>query len=163
MAIEDPNNFRPISNLPFLAKVLEKVVVKQLQAHITVNSMSEPFQSGFKSCHSTETVLVKVLNYIFVSLDNGENVILILLDLSAAFHMVDREILINLIEHWVGLKCNVLKWFKSYLTDRFFSVNIGGCNSSRLHLPWGVPQGSILAPILFSLYIPTVGGYFSEI
>lgn len=125
MAIEDPNNFRPISNLPFLAMVLEKVVFKQLQAHITVNSVSEPFQSGFKSCHSTETVLVKVLNDIFVSLDNGDNVILILLDLSAAFDMVDHEILINRLEHWVALKGNVLKLFKSYLTDRFFLLILG--------------------------------------
>lgn len=162
LAIEDPNNFRPISNLPFLAKVLEKVVLKQLQTYITINSISEPFQSGFKSCHSTETVLVKVLNDIFVSLDNGSNVILILLDLSAAFDMVDHETLINRLEHWVGLKDNVLKWFKSYLTDRFFSVNIESCNSSSSHLPWGVPQGSILAPILFSLYMLPLGAIFRK-
>ncbi len=85
-------------------------------------------------------MLVKVLNYIFVSLDSGENIILILLDLSAAFDMVDHGILIKCLEHWVGLKGNVLKWFTSDLTDRSFSVSFGNCVLSRLHLPCGTPS-----------------------
>ncbi|GAA6091171.1 RNA-directed DNA polymerase from mobile element jockey-like [Tachysurus ichikawai] len=83
LAMDDPNNFRPISNLPFLAKVLERVVFKQLQDHLWLNSITEVFQSGFKSRHSTETALVKVLNDILLTLGRGENSVLILLNLSA--------------------------------------------------------------------------------
>uniref|UniRef100_A0A9J7Z3G9 Reverse transcriptase domain-containing protein n=1 Tax=Cyprinus carpio carpio TaxID=630221 RepID=A0A9J7Z3G9_CYPCA len=92
----------------------------------------------------------------------AKKIILILPDLSAAFDMVDHEILINWLEHWVGLKGNVLKWFKSNLIDRFFSVSFRGCNSKRFHLPWGVLQGSILAPILFSIYMLLLGAIFQK-
>lgn len=86
---------------------------------------------------------------IFSIIGQQRNVILILLDLSAAFEMVDHEILMKQLEYWVGLKGNVLKWFKSYLTEKSFLVSMGNCFSSKLRLSWGVPQGSILAPLLF--------------
>ncbi len=76
--------------------------------------------------------------------------------------MVDHRILIERLEQWGGLKGNVLKCFDSYLTDRSFSVRVGNCNSSRLHLPWGIPQGSILAPLLFSLYMLPLGAIFRK-
>ncbi len=118
MALQNAN----IRHLSHSKKSLtrESVFFKKLQSYITLNAICEPFQSGFKSGHSTETVLVKVLNDMCLSTDNGESVILILLDLSAAFDMVDHRILIEHVEHWGGLKGNVLKWFESYLTDRSF-------------------------------------------
>lgn len=160
LPMDDPNNFRPISNLPFLAKVLERVVFKQLQDHLWSNSITEVFQSGFKSSHSNETTLVKVLTDIFLTLDKGENSVLMILDLSATFDMVDHNILLQRLESWVGLKGNVFKCFKSYLADRSVSVCVKDCMSRRSRLLCGVPQGSILAPILFSLYLLPLGSIF---
>lgn len=113
-------NFRPISVLPFISKVLEKIVLNQLQHFLTSNSIYEVFQSGFKSAHSTESALLRVLNDIYLSTDSGDSVFLILLDLSAAFDTIDHSILLSRLESWVGLKENALKWFQSYLSDRTF-------------------------------------------
>lgn len=104
-------NYRPISQLPFVSKILEKVVLQQLLAFLNENSILEMFQSGFKVAHSTESALLKVFNDIFLALDKGDCVILVLLDLSVAFHMIGNEILISRLESLVGLKGMVLKWF----------------------------------------------------
>ncbi len=151
------NNFRPISVLPFISKVLEKIVFDQLQSFLSCNGISEIFQSGFKSVHSTETALLRVLNYIFVSTDSGDSVVLVVLHLSAAFDTVDHTTLISRLESYVGIKGTVLKWFLSYLTDRQFLVKLGNFSSSVANLTCGVPQGSILAPSLFSLYMLPLG------
>uniref|UniRef100_A0A8C2EZ95 Reverse transcriptase domain-containing protein n=1 Tax=Cyprinus carpio TaxID=7962 RepID=A0A8C2EZ95_CYPCA len=92
-----------------------------------------------------------------LSTDNGNSVALVLLDLSSAFDMVDHKILISRLESYVGIQGIILKWFWSYLTNRKFSVYIGKHTSSVVHLSCGVPQGSILAPTLFSLYILPLG------
>ncbi len=126
----------------------------QLQSFLSCNGISEMFQSGFKSVHSTETALLRVLNYIFVSTDS---VVLVLLDLSAAFDTVDHTTLISRLESYVGIKGTVLKWFLSYLTDRKFLVKLGNFSSSVANLTSGLPQGSILAPSLFSLYMLPLG------
>ena len=103
------SNFRPISKLPFLSKVLEKVVLNQLQSHLDFNDILEKFQSGFKSCHSTETALLRVFNDLFLTADAGNSAVLVLLDLTAAF-----DILLSRIESCVGVKGTVLKWLQSY-------------------------------------------------
>ncbi len=84
----------------------------------------EPFQSGFATYHSTETALLKVMNDLLLAVDSGENAVLILLDLSAAFDTVDHDILLSRLEHWVGIKDTALSWFKSYLKSRTLSVAI---------------------------------------
>uniref|UniRef100_A0A8C2BTF1 Reverse transcriptase domain-containing protein n=1 Tax=Cyprinus carpio TaxID=7962 RepID=A0A8C2BTF1_CYPCA len=149
--------FRPISVLPFISKVLEKIVLNQLQHFLTSNSIYEVFQSGFKSAHSTESALLRVLNDIYLSTDSGDSVVLILLDLSAAFDTIDHSLLLSRLESWVGLKANALKWFQSYLSDRKFLVKLGNFFSSPAPLTCGLPQGSILAPSLFSLYMLPLG------
>ncbi len=152
-----PANFRPISNLPFLSKILQKMVSDQLKSYLSLNSIYEKFQSGFKSCHSTESALLRVLNDIMLTTDSGQFTALVLLDLSSAFDLVNHDILISCLEACVGLQGTVLQWFRSYLTNRRYVVNIGHRFSSEMHLRSGVPQGSILGPVLFSLYMLPLG------
>lgn len=155
-------NFRPVSVLPFISKVMEKIVFLQLQSFLSTNRIYETFQSGFKSLHSTETALIRVLNDILMITDSGASVILIMLDLSSAFDTVDHGILISRLESYVGLGGVVLNWFKSFLTNRTFSVKIGNFTSSLRNLSCGVPQGSVLAPTLFSLYLLPLGSIFRK-
>lgn len=150
-------NYRPISNLPFISKVLEKVVVKQLCCHLQNNSLFEKFQSGFRSQHSTETALVKVTNDLLLAADAGLVSILVLLDLSAAFDTIDHNILLHRLEREVGIGGTALRWFKSYLSDRHQFVNVNDVSSTSSEVNYGVPQGSVLGPILFMLYMLPLG------
>uniref|UniRef100_A0A669B2I4 Reverse transcriptase domain-containing protein n=1 Tax=Oreochromis niloticus TaxID=8128 RepID=A0A669B2I4_ORENI len=161
----DPNgltNYRPISKLPFISKILEKVVLKQLQAFLDANGINEKFQSGFKPRHSTETALLRVFNDLLLTVDSGYSVVLVLLDLTAAFDMVNHNILLSRLEHVVGLKGTVLSWFKSYLSERSFSVAMGQHSSASAPIYCGVPQGSVLGPALFSLYMLPLGLIFRK-
>lgn len=154
-------NFRPISKLSFLSKVLEKIVYCQLNSFlIKYNNTMEVFQSGFKSRHSTESALLRVFNDVLLSTDSGHCVALVLLDLTAAFDTVDHQILVSRLENWVGIKGVVLDWFRSYLSERSFCVRIGAAESGVAPLTCGVPQGSILGPLLFSLYLLPLGSIF---
>uniref|UniRef100_A0A8C5HYQ9 Reverse transcriptase domain-containing protein n=1 Tax=Gouania willdenowi TaxID=441366 RepID=A0A8C5HYQ9_GOUWI len=150
-------NYRPISNLPFMAKIIEKVVFNQLSQFLTFNKIFDKFQSGFRSHHSTETALIKVINDIRLNTDSGKVSVLILLDLSAAFDTVDHTILLHRLQTWVGLNGKVMQWFKSYLEERSYFVSIGNFESDRLPMSCGVPQGSVLGPLLFNLYMLPLG------
>lgn len=112
---ENLSNFHPISNLPFLPKILKRVVASQLISHLTETNLFEPLQSVFRKVHSTETALVKVTNDLLIASDSGRLSILILLDFSAAFDTVDHSVLITRLETVFGVSVN---WFMSYLNDR---------------------------------------------
>jgi len=152
-----PNNFRPISNLPYLSKILERHVASQLKSHLNLHNLYEPFQSGFRSKHSTETALLKITNDILLSADSGFLTILILLDLSAAFDTINHSILLSRLHHSVGITGPALSWFTSYLSDRHQFIAINNCNSSTSPVSHGVPQGSVLGPLLFIIYILPLG------
>ena len=155
------DNYRPISNLPFLGKVLEKNIFHQLDMFLQNNKVHNKFQSGFRKGHSTETALVKVINDLRVAADNKDVSVLLLLDQSAAFDTIDHTILIQRLEHWVGLSGTALSWFCSYLTGRSYSVNLADFESNKHNICSGIPQGSILGPLLFSLYILPLGELIS--
>uniref|UniRef100_A0A8C6L1N7 Reverse transcriptase domain-containing protein n=1 Tax=Nothobranchius furzeri TaxID=105023 RepID=A0A8C6L1N7_NOTFU len=150
-------NYRPISKLPFLSKLLEKVVYSQLVAFLDTNDLWETFQSGFRKGHSTESALLMVFNDTFLACDMDNDVVLLLLDLSAAFDTVDHEVLLDRLQHWVGITGQALQWLRSYLQDRTFSVQMGEVTSPSVKLRWGVPQGSVLGPLLFAVYLLPLG------
>ena len=115
-------SYRPISNLPFLGKIFEKVVYQQLHMYLSYNNFFDVYQSGFRVNHSTETALVRVVNDLKISSDNHKVIVLVFLDLSAAFDTVDRVILLKWLEYCLGLRGTVLNWLSSYLVGRSFSV-----------------------------------------
>jgi hypothetical protein len=151
----DKNNFknyRPVSNLSFLSKVIEKLVLKQLFAYLNDHSLLSPNQSAYRPHHSTETALLKVTNDLLLALDSGSVSILTLLDLSAAFDTVDHLTLFKTLRNYFGISGSVLAWFQSYLSDRKQAVSVDGCFSESVDLVYGVPQGSVLGPVLFTMY-----------
>ena len=144
-------NFRPVSDLKFISKVIEKEVARQLTEYLERTNQAVVFQSAYKKHHSTEIALFRVQNDILCAIDDNKAVVL-LLDLSAAFDKVDHEILISRLFNRFGIKGNVLDWFSSYLHDRKQFVSINGHNSLLHTLQYGVPQGSVLGPLLYLLY-----------
>ena len=126
-------NYRPIFNLPFMSKIREKVVHKLL-SHLQANNLCNPFQSAYRAGHSTETVLLRVVNNILSALDNDNISVLPLLDLSAAFDTIDHQILVARLYSVFGIQSNALKWFEAYLKGRcqFTSVNNSSSPLSQL-------------------------------
>ena len=150
----DPNclkHYRPVSILPFLSKVLERIVLKQFLQHLESHSLLGPFQSAYRKCHNTETALLRVVNGLLQASDSGCVSILSLLDLSAAFNTIDHSILITSLRSTFGCFGMVLDWFISCLISRTQSVFVRH-ESTPSVLQYGVPQGSVLGPLLFTLY-----------
>ena len=145
-------NYRPISNLKFLSKILERVVCVRIQKHANENSLGDVFQSAYKPNHGVETALLCVHSDIMCALDNGEVCAVVLLDLSAAFDTVDHNVLLLRLENELGIHGKALNWFESYLSRRPQHVRIGTSNSKPFYQEYSVPQGSVLGPILFTVY-----------
>ena len=149
-------NYRPVSLLPFLSKILERTVFKQVSEYLQNNNLIDPNQSGFRRDHSTETALLSVTESLRLAQAAGQSSVLLLLDLSAAFDTVNHKILLSTLSE-LGISGSVLSWFKSYLTGRSFRVSWRGEVSDSHGLSTGVPQGSVLGPLLFSLYTSSLG------
>ena len=145
-------NYRPVSNLPFISKILERVVLRQLQDHLSKNNLIEMYQSAYRSGHSVETAVLSVTDSLLQQSDNHRVSAVGLLDLSAAFDTLDHAVLLKRLETSFGIRGNALAWFTSYVTDRVQSVMIDGAKSEAAPLVFGVPQGSVLGPVLFTLY-----------
>ena len=124
--------------------------------HLTANNLHSQLQSAYKQQHSTETALLKVKNDILMSMNAQHVTLLILLDLKAAFDTIHHDKLIGRLESDLGITDNALAWFKSYLCDRFQRVAVNGSLSDQFLLKQGVPQGSCLGPLLFTIYTRTL-------
>ena len=146
------NNYRPVSNVPCLFKSIEKLAASRLHDHLSSFSLYAKCQSAYRKHHSVETALLKVHTDIVTAIDQKKHVILVLLDLSAAFDTLDHKILIERLESRFGVSGIMLNWFRSYLENRTQSVSINGFNSEKSELECGVPQGTVLGPTLFTLY-----------
>ncbi len=146
-------HYRPISNLSFMSKNLEKVVSAQLCCSL----LKIKKMKGFRSRHSTETALVKITNDLLLASDQACISLLVLLDLSAAFDTIDHDILIDWLQNYTGIQGQALIWFRSYLSDRYHFVYLNGEASQLSPVKYGVPQGSVLGPLLFSLYMLPLG------
>ena len=150
-----PKDFRPISILPLLSKVLERIVHGQLVYFFNAQKFLNPFQSGFKTGHSTSTALVKVTDDIGLAMNNTKLTILVLLDFSSAFNSVDFDILLAHLKSF-NISQHSLEWFSSYLHGRKQSVKSSDTYSEWTDLAAGVPQGGVLSPLLFSVFIDGV-------
>ena len=146
------NNNRPVSSLSFISKVIEKVVAARLSKHMEQYNLYEVKQSAYRKGHSTETALLRIQNDLLKAADNHHASCLVLLDLSAAFDTVDHTILLTRLSQDVGLSGVPLKWCTSYLSGRTQTIKAASSLSSAAHLACGVPQGSVLGPILFTVY-----------
>uniref|UniRef100_A0A803SXZ5 Reverse transcriptase domain-containing protein n=1 Tax=Anolis carolinensis TaxID=28377 RepID=A0A803SXZ5_ANOCA len=149
-------NFQPISKLPYLGKVLEHVVASQLQGFLVDTDFLDPAQSGFRPGHGTKTALVALVDDLHRELDRGSVPLLVLPDLTTAFNTVDHGILLGRLVG-MGLGGTVLQWLHSSLEGRSQMVLLGDACSAPQPLTCGVPQGSILSPMLFNIYMKPLG------
>lgn len=149
---EDVNNFRPISVLPVLSKILEKHVHVSLMDYLTEFHLLHSTQSGFRTAHSCETALVHMIDKWLNSMDNGKLIGVVMVDFKKAFDLVDHQILMQKLKIY-GLGENALNWFSTYLLNRNQRVSINNILSEPRNITCGVPQGSILGPLLFLMFI----------
>lgn len=153
------SSYRPISNLSFISKLVERAVAKQFMSHTSTNHLLPQNQSAYRPFHSTETAVVSVHNDLVRAIDSGHVTCLILLDLSSAFDTVDHQILLSILNHHFNVTDNALTWFETYLSDRTNAFCYDGITTVDYILDCSVPQGSVLGPQQFSAYtsnIPTV-------
>lgn len=152
--INEPVEFkdlRPISILPCMSKILEKIINQQFQEYVENNNILPQTQSGFRRNHSCVTALANVTDNIMRATDEGKITVMTLLDFSKAFDTLDHATLLSIL-HFIGLKKKACKFFTNYLVDRSQCVRVGNQKSSFLPVTKGTPQGSILSPLLYAVY-----------
>ena len=136
----DFKNFRPISNLPFLSKALERIVIDQMSQHCESAALNEKMESAYRRGHSTETALLKVCDDILRGFEKQQVTIMALLDLSAAFYTVDHAIFLDRLSKDSGIGGHSLDWMKSYLSNRSQQVIVNGERSEKVSLGTGFPR-----------------------
>ena len=159
---DNPANYRPISNLNNISKIIERLFLSRFYPHVTSSPNFNHLQSAYRPHHSTETALLQTFDDIFCSADRSQPTLLVSLDLSAAFDTIDHSTLLSRLSTSFGVSGAALAWLTSYLTNRTQTVRIGSVSSEPSMCLSGVPQGSVLGPILFSLYISPIGQIVSD-
>ena len=158
----DLNSYRPISNLSFVSKMVERVVDSRLIAYSDSNNLTPVFQSAYRRNHSTETALVRLYNDMIRVIDSGQVGAVVLLDMSAAFDTVDHQIMFDVLNHRFDIRDAALTWFHSYFDERSQVVKVGSDESRMMKLSTGVPQGSVLGPRSFVYYAEDVQEIFKR-
>jgi hypothetical protein len=150
------SNYRPVSNLPYISKLVEKAVLGQLETHTQQHDLIPIYQSAYRRHHSTETALLKLHHDLLKQMEARKVTAFIGLDLSAAFDTVDHSVLLTVLEHRFGITQAANNWIESYLRPREFYVHTEGVSSSTKAIDFSVPQGSCLGPVLFTYYSSTL-------
>ena len=146
-------NYRPVNNLVFLSKLIERIVQKRIEHHMDSNNLHTKEFFGYKKFHSTETMMLGITEEILSGFDEGKCTIMLFMDLSAAFDTIDIEKLVAILGEEIGLSGTALNWCKSFLTERTQRVKIKGEYSESIQLKYGTVQGSVLGPQFFNIYI----------
>ena len=157
----DVNNLRPISLLPIQGKILEKIVQKRVMNHLDTNKLLDPRQGGFRPNHTTMGTISKFTEKIYKGINEGELTIATYIDLKKAFDTVNHKILLQKLEK-LGIQNNNLKWIENYLSNRSQSTLANGILSPSNAITCGVPQGSVLGPLLFLVYVNDLSNILKE-
>ena len=150
-------NYRPVLNLSFLSKLIEKVISSRILTHIADHDLIDKFQSAYRCGHSTETALLRVYSDIVTMVGKGNGSYLVLLDLSEAFDTIDHDTLFVTLEKYIGITGSALQLLQSYFSDRSQRVLIDDVMSGVANIVCGVTQGSVLGPLKLCLYLLPLG------
>ena len=157
-----PANYRPISNLHTVSKIIERLVLVRLKPHLLATGNFNPLQSAYRSGHSTETALQRILDSFYKAIDGKKLTVLISLDISAAFDTINHSKLLSRFRNEFGVTDIALNWLKSYIEDRHQFVKLGRHSSATVCCTSGVPQGSVLGPLIFAAYVSPIGEVISS-
>ena len=146
-------NFRPVNNLVFFSKLIERIVKKRIDAHMEVNKLFTKEFFGYKEGHSTETMMVGVVDDILTGFDDDKCTVMMFLDMSAAFDTIDIDKMVDILEEEIGLAGRALLWCQSFLSNRTQRVKIDDQYSNPLEIKFGTVQGSVLGPKFFNIYV----------